>query len=156
MNYLNVQEIKYLLQSLPFRREKLTNGIFLSFNYTIKYKMKISKLIFCYFQIEKVTRTSQNVRFAPLAPTARNMAEKPLIGPCDPGYYCPGGQDVPRPTEYACSLGHFCLQGSWNETVCPAGTYQPQSKQSDCVNCTAGVLLQSFWWVVFLDISFPL
>ena len=54
---------------------------FLSFNYTIKYKMKISKLMFCYFQIEKVTLTSQNVRFAPLAPTARNMAEKPLMDP---------------------------------------------------------------------------
>ena len=74
-------------------------------------------------------------------------------GPCHAGYYCPGGQYAARPVEYACSPGHFCLEGSWNETGCPSGTYQPHWKQSDCDVCPAGSYCKAFgkhyWWLLF-------
>ena len=65
-------------------------------------------------------------------------------GPCDAGYYCPTGVDTAKPAQYACSPGHFCLQGSWNETGCPSGYYQPHWAQSDCDICPAGSYCKAF------------
>lgn len=65
-------------------------------------------------------------------------------GRCDIGYYCPGGQDSPTPNEYACSPGHFCYQGSHNQTGCPSGDYQPHWGQGDCDTCPAGSYCKAF------------
>ena len=59
-------------------------------------------------------------------------------GLCDIGYFCPGGQATSQPTDLACSPGHFCFQGSWNQTGCPSGYYQPDWGQGDCDLCTPG------------------
>ena len=45
-------------------------------------------------------------------------------GDCDPGYYCPEGQDTATPSNYTCTLGHYCLQGVGYPTPCASGTYQ--------------------------------
>ena len=65
-------------------------------------------------------------------------------GLCDIGYYCPGGQDTPTPSEYACSPGHFCYQGSHNQTGCPSGDYQPHWGQGDCDQCPSGSYCKAF------------
>jgi len=65
-------------------------------------------------------------------------------GDCDAGYYCPGGQSTAKPTTYSCSPGHFCPTGSWNETGCPSGYYQPHWKQSTCDICPAGSYCKAF------------
>ena len=65
-------------------------------------------------------------------------------GDCYAGYYCPEGQDVPQPTNYACSPGHFCEVGSWNETGCPSGMYQPHWARSNCDICPAGSYCKAF------------
>ena len=63
---------------------------------------------------------------------------------CHAGYYCPEGQESPKPTTYACSPGHFCEVGSHNETGCPSGYYQPHWKQSTCDLCPAGSYCKAF------------
>ena len=65
-------------------------------------------------------------------------------GECDAGYFCPEGITVLRPTEYSCSPGHFCLQGSHNQTGCPSGFYQPDWGQADCDTCPAGFYCRAF------------
>lgn len=65
-------------------------------------------------------------------------------GPCDIGYYCPGGQDTPTPSLYACSPGHFCYEGSHNQTGCPSGDYQPHWGQGDCDTCPPGSYCKAF------------
>ena len=45
-------------------------------------------------------------------------------GPCTGGFYCPGGQNTSTPTEYVCSPGHECPQGSDSQLACQSGTYQ--------------------------------
>ncbi|XP_077985306.1 uncharacterized protein LOC144439946 [Glandiceps talaboti] len=65
-------------------------------------------------------------------------------GPCEAGYYCPGGQDTSQPTDLACSPGHFCVEGSWNQTGCPSGYYQPHWKRSTCDKCPQGFYCKAF------------
>ena len=50
-------------------------------------------------------------------------------GPCDAGFYCPGGQNVSSPAEYECSPGHYCEVQSTQEQGCPSGTYQNEFGQ---------------------------
>ena len=49
--------------------------------------------------------------------------------PCDAGYICLGGSDVPRPTDnvigYICPEGHYCLSAAVKETPCEKGYYAP-------------------------------
>lgn len=73
------------------------------------------------------------------------------IGPCDAGYFCPGGQDKRRPLNLACSPGHFCLTGSWNETGCPSGTYQAHWGRSFCEACPVGFYCKSIGDYEILD-----
>lgn len=42
-------------------------------------------------------------------------------GPCDEGYYCPGGQDTLSPSEYQCPQGFYCPQGSDEPLICARG-----------------------------------
>ena len=45
-------------------------------------------------------------------------------GDCDPGYYCPGGQSSPTPTNYSCPEGSYCAGGLSAPVDCPSGEYQ--------------------------------
>lgn len=65
-------------------------------------------------------------------------------GPCERGYFCPTGIDTAQPAQYACSPGHFCLEGSHNETGCPSGYYQPHWRNWDCDICPAGSYCKAF------------
>lgn len=59
-------------------------------------------------------------------------------GPCDAGYYCPGGQNVSNPSDYSCTPGHYCPTGSSKQIDCASGTYQDQFTQGSCKTCTEG------------------
>ena len=59
-------------------------------------------------------------------------------GPCDAGYYCPGGQDTASPGGLLCLKGHFCVQGSVLPELCPNGTYQYDEGRDACDICPAG------------------
>uniref|UniRef100_A0A0E9SPT8 TNFR-Cys domain-containing protein n=1 Tax=Anguilla anguilla TaxID=7936 RepID=A0A0E9SPT8_ANGAN len=65
-------------------------------------------------------------------------------GACSRGYYCPGGQDTPRPDGLACSPGHFCPEGSHNETGCPSGWYQQHWTRYDCEVCPRGAFCRAY------------
>ncbi|XP_071958404.1 uncharacterized protein [Antedon mediterranea] len=70
---------------------------------------------------------------------------------CAPGYFCPEGQDTYEPTDLACSPGHFCELGSWNQTGCPSGWYQPDWGRHDCDPCPAGSYCKAFGDYELLD-----
>ncbi|CAK8677709.1 unnamed protein product [Clavelina lepadiformis] len=61
-----------------------------------------------------------------------NHNEMPT-GNCSAGYYCPGGDS----SQYSkiCSAHHRCPTGSINQTVCDAGTYQPETGKAVCEIC---------------------
>ncbi|RUS80256.1 hypothetical protein EGW08_011985, partial [Elysia chlorotica] len=59
-------------------------------------------------------------------------------GLCDPGYYCPGGQNGPNLPEYNCTLGHYCPEGSTSPIRCPSGSYQDELNQWSCKSCPQG------------------
>ncbi|KAI8480901.1 hypothetical protein Bbelb_413740, partial [Branchiostoma belcheri] len=71
--------------------------------------------------------------------------------PCAVGYYCPGGQNTSQPMDLACSPGHFCLQGSWNQTGCPSGYYQPHWGRGTCDVCEEGFYCQAYGDYEVLD-----
>ena len=50
-------------------------------------------------------------------------------GLCDPGYYCPEGQNVSSPVPYVCTPGHHCPTGSPAEVPCSPGNYQDEFGQ---------------------------
>ncbi len=56
-------------------------------------------------------------------------------GDCDPGYYCPGGQTTSAPVGLECLVGHYCPTGSAEPVLCVGGTYNYQTRQSECENC---------------------
>ena len=59
-------------------------------------------------------------------------------GPCAPGYYCPPGQQSDTPSEYNCTLGNYCPQGTGDPIPCDPGYYQDEIRQSECKDCPAG------------------
>lgn len=67
-------------------------------------------------------------------------------GPCTAGYYCELQATTATPTTSAqgggvCSKGHYCPEGSFMQTPCPIGTYNPETgkvSDADCLPCTAG------------------
>lgn len=52
--------------------------------------------------------------------------------PCDPGFYCPGG-DVT--STIFCPVGHFCDGGDPSPSACAPGTYQNDTAQTECRRC---------------------
>ncbi|XP_070551430.1 uncharacterized protein [Ptychodera flava] len=72
-------------------------------------------------------------------------------GPCEAGFFCPGGQDTSQPVDLGCSPGHFCFEGSWNQTGCPSGYYQPHWKRSNCDICPQGFFCTAFGDYEVLD-----
>ena len=57
------------------------------------------------------------------------------LGPCDPGYYCPGGQSGPAPPAFECLSGHYCIQGSGTPEPCPNGTFSNNTGNTELPNC---------------------
>lgn len=62
-------------------------------------------------------------------------------GPCDAGYYCPGGQQRADPSGLQCQVGHYCPTGSSKERPCQSGYYQDEMKREDCKVCGSSYLL---------------
>ena len=65
------------------------------------------------------------------------------VGPCEPSYYCPSGQNSSRPEEYACTIGHYCPINSSEPLPCPEGTYMNHTHAEICYVCPAGWLVQT-------------
>ena len=59
-------------------------------------------------------------------------------GFCDPGYYCPGGQDTPSPMDLLCWRGRYCPLGTTTPELCANGTYQYDEGRAECDVCPAG------------------
>lgn len=63
---------------------------------------------------------------------------------CSEGYYCKAsvgtnwGNSWPTNTTTYCNVGEFCIPGSHINTVCPAGTFQFNKVQGDCIQCPPG------------------
>ncbi|KAM8927608.1 uncharacterized protein RCH25_007839 [Pelodytes ibericus] len=62
-------------------------------------------------------------------------------GLCFEGFFCPGRQSLPN--NLPCPRGHFCLAGSWEPSLCEAGWYQNEEKQTTCHICEAGYYCDS-------------
>ena len=76
-------------------------------------------------------------------------------GLCSAGYYCPGGQSSDSPVDYACSPGHYCLIGSWNQTGCPSGTYQAHWQRNTCDDCPAGFYCRALGELIHRGLVVP-
>ncbi|GIQ87851.1 hypothetical protein KIPB_009982, partial [Kipferlia bialata] len=64
---------------------------------------------------------------------------------CQAGYYCTSGAETMTPTDGVtgdvCPAGNYCPAGSSAPTVCPVGTWSPDTgntKLEDCVTCSPG------------------
>jgi hypothetical protein len=57
---------------------------------------------------------------------------------CSAGYFCVAKSTQNKPATGKCPVGYKCPAGSGDKTICPAGTYQDQTEQSDCITCPAG------------------
>ncbi|XP_034024623.1 multiple epidermal growth factor-like domains protein 6 [Thalassophryne amazonica] len=67
------------------------------------------------------------------------------MGPCSSGYYCSGGATEASPTDgktgSICPPGTFCVEGSLEPELCPAGTFSPVpglTSEHSCQPCSAG------------------
>ena len=47
---------------------------------------------------------------------------------CDPGWYCPGGNDVSQPSGNRCQRRYYCPRGSHNMSFCLPGMYCDQEE----------------------------
>lgn len=59
-------------------------------------------------------------------------------GPCEPGFFCPGGQNSSRPADFVCFVGHYCPLNSSQPLLCPSGMYMNHTMASECYICPAG------------------
>ena len=59
-------------------------------------------------------------------------------GPCEAGYYCPGGQNSSRPAEYGCIVGHYCPLNASEPIPCANGTYMNHTLATECYYCPPG------------------
>ena len=59
-------------------------------------------------------------------------------GDCDPGFYCPGGNDLPNPIDTPCPIGLHCPTGSSLPVPCQPGYFANFSQAASCVICPAG------------------
>lgn len=59
-------------------------------------------------------------------------------GPCEPGYYCPPGQNSSRPSDYPCPVAYYCPINSSQPIPCDNGTYMNHTLGSECYTCPAG------------------
>lgn len=64
-----------------------------------------------------------------------------LNGPtniCNEGFYCPGGNKEPNPTDTPCPIGLHCPSGSSAPVPCSPGTFANFSQAALCAECPAG------------------
>ncbi len=54
--------------------------------------------------------------------------------PCSAGYYCPLGSTTP--STHPCLAGYYCPLGSYQQTPCPAGTYQGGAYGTVITSCS--------------------
>ena len=60
------------------------------------------------------------------------------VAECDPGYYCPGGDDVPNPVETPCPIGLHCPVGTGTPVPCEPGYFTNFTQAAECVICPPG------------------
>ena len=53
---------------------------------------------------------------------------------CPSGKYCAGGTDPAK----ECDPGYYCSQGSYIQTMCAYGTYNPSTNQTVCQTIPSG------------------
>eukprot|EP00817_Percolomonadidae_sp_ATCC50343_P003418 CAMPEP_0117418838 /NCGR_PEP_ID=MMETSP0758-20121206/542_1 /TAXON_ID=63605 /ORGANISM="Percolomonas cosmopolitus, Strain AE-1 (ATCC 50343)" /LENGTH=4727 /DNA_ID=CAMNT_0005199587 /DNA_START=68 /DNA_END=14251 /DNA_ORIENTATION=+ len=63
-------------------------------------------------------------------------------GPCDAGYFCNGSSDNPK--QFVAPVGTYTPEGSSYPLLCPDGTYNPITAQSNCTPCAAGFYCSGF------------
>ncbi len=73
-----------------------------------------------------------NGKFAFFAGSASETA----AGNCTAGYFCTGGSPVPN--QNATEPGHFSPEGSYDQTPCRPGFYQPARQSPSCLVCPEG------------------
>ncbi|XP_064159371.1 SCO-spondin [Anguilla rostrata] len=70
-----------------------------------------------------------------------------VTGPCQEGYYCPGGNASPQPHSDSageggpCPAGHYCPRGAAEPQPCPEGTFSNLTRlvsKDDCTPCSPG------------------
>merc|ERR1711871_1305911 len=69
------------------------------------------------------------------------------VGPCDPGFYCPGGDYTGSPERYVCPAGGYCTLGSPTPSLCPPGRYNNRSgsdSETACSTCDPGKYCAGF------------
>ena len=66
------------------------------------------------------------------------MTQSTCSGKCRPGFYCDAGEHTHSPPTKFCNVGNYCIEGSSIEQPCPAGTYQPNEYQYECIQCPQG------------------
>ena len=62
-------------------------------------------------------------------------------GDCFAGYLCVANERVPNPASALCPVGHYCLVGAVNATMCPPGTVRKTpggASRNDCMPCDPG------------------
>lgn len=59
-------------------------------------------------------------------------------GPCDPGFYCPGGQNSSRPAGLECPVSHYCPLNSSQPLPCSNGTFMNHTMADQCYTCPQG------------------
>ncbi|PIK35709.1 hypothetical protein BSL78_27465 [Apostichopus japonicus] len=68
-----------------------------------------------------------------------NYAQTQPTAECNEGYYCPAGSD--RSDQLDCPAGYYCLNGTFDPTPCPRGTYSNDTNKaaaSECYPCSGG------------------
>ena len=87
-----------------------------------------------------------------------------VSGPCNPGYFCTEGSDVPNPESTAsgnagpCPVGSYCPRNTTSPLPCPIGTYSNKTRlklSSDCEDCWFGYYCGKPGLTSFSDVCDP-
>ena len=68
-----------------------------------------------------------------------------VVGPCDPGFYCPVGSK--RQDEILCPMGFYCPLATQDPYQCPNGTFSNTTglmSDTQCRLCTPGMYCNGF------------
>jgi hypothetical protein len=71
--------------------------------------------------------------------TYQNAPRQGICRECPAGYFCAAGATAFGASP--CGIGKYCPAGSHQETNCPQGTYNPNTKRgalTDCIDCDPG------------------
>ena len=87
------------------------------------------------------TEANKNVTACTPCDAGKYCNDTGLFAPsddCDPGFYCPGGNDLPNPIETVCPIGLHCPRGSAVPQPCDPGTFANFSGAAYCNICPGG------------------